>query len=318
MNIYFAYRNGYKENSRHLKIFESDSILTFFQENWEKICDEENNSFIDLFGVKVYGFPIWQMDDSPKPGPPKNIIELIEIIEKYIYSNEVDGNENCIQVFTDDDEIELAWYVFNEEYKNENWDIVSIWFQEKLPTNFGSIGVSLNCETNLILPKGEGVGNTYFASVRIEDSEHLESMDGIYQIKGVRLPDFLGYLRTCEIECANSNCWNGIANLNYIQKIAKELNNNSLDQVLRFITQYPLGSLTNRDLERIKIDNIKNMKFLNKMEKSSLLISEHLCELCINIGFNMFNYIIFFDDLWLETNLNLGKSISSFVSTSRI
>ena len=136
MKIYFAYRSPYLPNHRHLKTFEADSILDWFQKNWHEFQD--NNSLSDekelqrqknFFGVNVYG--CWVDEDI---NAPQSYDELFDVINnKMNYLLETELSKDCIQVLTDDDEVDLVWYVFTEEYKNANMDKLAIWFYDKLP-----------------------------------------------------------------------------------------------------------------------------------------------------------------------------------------
>ena len=117
MKIYFAYRTGYKENLRYIKAFESDSILDFFRDNWELL---KSDDYAKLLGTDVYGFPFSFFREEDDDSKPNTFSELLKKIENGIYVNEITGDESSISIHTDDDEIELMWYFFTEDFKNNN------------------------------------------------------------------------------------------------------------------------------------------------------------------------------------------------------
>lgn len=129
--IYFAFRSAELPNQRHIKAFDADNVLDFFVKHWQALSCHEGVK--QLLGVYVYGFPIADYQSFDPVGIPKDFAQLVSIIERYVYCNEVIGDNDCLQVLTDDDEIELAWYVFSDDYKNANLDKVALWFYEDLP-----------------------------------------------------------------------------------------------------------------------------------------------------------------------------------------
>lgn len=195
MKIYFAYRSGYIPNNRHFRVFEADSIFDWFLKNWASLSDETDGAVTNLLGIRPYGFPISDYE-TEKPVPsPTDLEDLKAKIESFIYSNEVIVSESCVQVFTDDDEIELAWYLFDEKFAAENPDKVSIWFYDVLPTNFASEISPAMLEGKTVDPKAIGRSNTYYMSSSIYDSSHIEDLQGVYRFEGLRLPELTEYLR---------------------------------------------------------------------------------------------------------------------------
>jgi hypothetical protein len=133
MKIYFAYRTAYKSNLRYIKEFNANSIFDWFIENWETLSSDE---YSNLLGTDVYGFPVnieieeieeieekkqsffsklfgekekVENTDNSNSKKPKSFQNLLKLLEKGLYVNEITGDENCIKVATDDDEIELGW-----------------------------------------------------------------------------------------------------------------------------------------------------------------------------------------------------------------
>ena len=184
MKIYFAYRTFLQPNLRYIKEFEAESLLAWFQNNWDNLLDKDNSDSEELFGIDVHDFPIWERNGR-FPEIPSSLKELEAIIEDSLVScKENIVTEDLIQVFSGADTQEVVSFFFTEKYKQENWEKLSIWFHEILPLEFGEKGQSLNIPNHKILPKGKGEGSVYFISCpNYNDEENnLSSLRGVYEI----------------------------------------------------------------------------------------------------------------------------------------
>lgn len=317
MKIYLAYRSAYLPNSRHLKEFEEDSILSWFQKYWEIFTKEDSKDYVDVLGVDIYGFPIWQIDDEPVPDKPENFRTLISLVEKYFYNNEVEGDEDCLRVLTDDDEIELAWFLFTEKYKQENWEKVSIWFHPDIPSGFGETGHELEID-KLILTKGKNTGSMYFVSCPVYDSENLETLEGAYKIEGVRLPDLVEYLMNSELSCSDSdNVMYGLDELKFIQYLSRNSENPTLEKLIDICSRVSLTTLDGRDYNGFTVNQLLELAQKERLGESKILSTAHFCEVCFSSTFH-YDYWVIFDDLWVEENLDLAKSILQFGESWKI
>jgi len=328
MKIYFAYRTAYKSNLRYIKEFNANSIYDWFVENWETLNSEDYSTFL---GTDVYGFPInieeveieekkqsffgklfgkKQDVENSSSKQPKNFQNLLELLSKGVYVNEITGDENCIKAATDDDEIELAWYIFTEDYKNRNKEKVAIWFNEILPTSFGTSGIELTEDIPILASKGSNAGYTYFLSSSIYDSANLEDM-AVIKIEGVRINNLLDFLKNNEINQIEDILY-AVDELNYIKHIANQLNNNDLKTVLETFTNYPITELQDIEIQETSLSEIKGMELDNLPEKSKVIVNEHSAEISVNSIEIFYNYYLFIDDLWIEKNELLAKSILYF------
>lgn len=317
--LYLAYRSGYFPNCRYIKEFEEESILNWFQRYWDKFTTEnpeEDDDYVKVLGTHIYGFSIWQVDDEPIPSSPTNFEELISIIGKYIYNNEIEGDENCLKVLTDDDEIELAWFLFTEKYKQENFDNLSLWFCNQLPIRYGENGLKLNVEIE-ILPQGNKEGCVYFISCPIYDGANLEDLEGAYKIENIRLPDLITYLKENEFEDSGYEYDAGYSELEFLQYISRGSENINVETLFNIFSKIPITELNvNQDgtnqYEGCTIDELLGLDLRNDAKKSIVNASEHICEISINTVGEFYNYWIIFDDLWVEENEKLAKSILCF------
>lgn len=331
MKIYFAYRTAYKSNLRHIKEFEANSIYDWFIENWETL---NSDKYSDLLGIDVYGFPIdikteevkekkqsffsklfekkghKGNKDESKPKKPENFQNLLELLEEGLYINEITGDENCIKVATDDDEIELGWFIFTEEYKKQNKEKTEIWFNDILPTSFGINGIKINEDIPTLNVKGKNEGYTYFLSSPIYDGSNFEDMT-VIKIEGVRLNNLLDFLVNNEINEIEDVLYS-INELNYIKHIENQLKSNNLKKVLETFANYPITELEDIEIQEKSLSEIKEMELSNLPEKSKIIVNEHSAEISVNSIEIFYNYFLFIDDLWVEENERLAKSILYF------
>ena len=286
MKLYFAYRTGYEPNLRYLKEFESDSIFDWFISNWETLT---NDNYSELLGTNVYGFPIRiepklkpkkqsffdkilgkkQIEepiDNPEIEKPKNFEELLDFLKNGLYSNEIQGNKQCIKVGTDDDEIELAYFFFDDDYRSKNEEKLAIWFNPILPTKFGTVGKELKNKFPKISAKGNSQGCTYFLSSPIYDGSNLEDMT-LIKIDGVRIDGLVSYLKNNELEEIEDVLY-PIDELNYIKHIANELKTDNLRTILEVFAKYPITELQDIDFNEQSLNEIKDKDLNNFPEKS--------------------------------------------------
>jgi len=329
MKIYLAYRDGYRQNTRFIKEYESDSILSWFQNNWDCFGNDGGTKFSNLMGdANIYGFRIGLLEDESYPEKPKDIEDLKKKLNYYFYVDpEVIGNEDCLQVPTDDDEIQLAWFMFTEKYKNENWENLCLWFTEEISTNFGLEGKKIEVEKHII-PEGDFEGRTYFVGCSIYDGLHLTSLSGAYSIEGVRLPGLTDYFRLNSINYNKVDSVEehnmGFKEFKVIEILSKKAKDKELKEILEISNQIPYSEIWSYcyykkvKLESLSIEEMLSLSSRVNETKSKLKISEHFCELSTNISDGTYNYSFLFDDLWVEENPFLAKSIIRFGTTWKI
>ena len=202
MSIHLLYRTPYRApNHKYHKKFEGDNLLEWFQNLWKfydkdvNVFDERINEYI---GIYLYGFDITSFSkndtedfykDVSNPEPPKTMEEVVEYIKNgYIEVVEL-LKPNAIQVETEDDEMYLYYYFFNDEYCQEKPEVTSYLIHDKweLPEEYSShSNFEPGIEFKLPVSKGNGIGTTY---ITISSSQGIESI--VYKIDGVRVDSFI-------------------------------------------------------------------------------------------------------------------------------
>ncbi len=203
MSIYFVYRSHYDNaTQKHLKRFDDPSILDWFRNRWTRWADSEDiyHSVAEELGRDVYSFGrLFQTVAEQNLDPPATYEELGQRIEENMYTLElIRESEHVIEFFTDDDELEMAWYFFDDEFVRQQPGLTSFLLHEdwKLPTTFqdGDFSPSDDDSTEPIEPAGDGDGTTYIALLAYSDSGNLSDIEGAHTIEGIRVPDLARHL----------------------------------------------------------------------------------------------------------------------------
>lgn len=336
MKIYFAYRSGYIPNHRHLRVFEADSVLDWFVQNWpvlserpdqEEHSESEEEGALALFlGEQPYGLPLSDVaDEGEKPAriaAPRNLKELKEKVESFAYCGEVLVAKNCVQVLTDDDEIELAWYVFDEEYARANAAKVAIWLHADLPLQAeGALEPQKPLKSKKILPAGAGRGRVYWMASAIHDSLNLDDLEGAFCIEGVTLPGLLDHLRHSDTVSMRSEALCGLPDIRLFQRLCKLLPSLDQEQLFAQWSRCPgtkLDTVAPEDISNLTLEDVRRIQDPEAGSDSSRIIcGENLVEVITDNG-GFYDYLVLFDDVWLAANPQLGHSLARFCSTWKI
>jgi hypothetical protein len=332
VKIYFVYRSAYESISRYMKVFEANSILEWFQTHWDILSIDDDN-LIELFGLYVYGFPI---REHPIP-LPQSIEDLINKLEKHVYLNELKGTEHCIEVSTDDDEIGLAWYIFDEFFVQNNPEKTTFWLTKELPTNFGDTGQLLGDDKlyGEVLPKGNYKGCLYLGLVSDTDTWQFDFPEGLMKIENIRLPDFLDYLSHQTISFEQKKSFDsGFRYLKLLQFLVLNFPQADIKEIIENFCKLSLPDLSedldeetvnkiSEDLYKEKASSLKRFTPLSEYQelmleyrgecfKPFISVNEHVCEWGDIFVADFYNYFVIFDDLWVEKNKLLAENVSRF------
>ena len=196
MAVYFVYRSPYKSPSgKRQARFEDDTVLDWFRNHWTVIA---RGDVADLLGFGVYGFgSLFGSDAEEIPPPPKTDEELAKYVQENLYSEgPILTSPHVITVQTDDDELMMAYYIFDDNYVAEYPGRAAFLLNEgwKLPGGHADGRFRPKEPTQAETPAGKGGGATYWTCAAWEDSCNLEDMAQASRIKGVRVPDLARYL----------------------------------------------------------------------------------------------------------------------------
>jgi uncharacterized protein (TIGR02996 family) len=113
-----------------------------------------------------------------------------------MYQEEVNAGRHHIQVLTDDDEIEMAVYVFDDHYRaarpgKADFLLLDDW---ELPAGDSKRPAPKLPRTRVVKPEGDREGTVYSVGLFVEDSLNLTDLCPASRIEGVRIPDLARYL----------------------------------------------------------------------------------------------------------------------------
>ena len=208
MSVYFVYRSQYLTPMlNQVKVFEDATVLSWFQRIWNFGNDLGDSSAYDveLLGFEVYGFDsIFDAIAEHEIEPPNDESSLSQILREHLYvEGELDFSSNCIQVLTDDDELDVAYYIFDDVFLEKNRDKAEFLLLEgfEIPTVVSAESdeneLELKASLQLVDTPGGGAGYLFFATMSEYDSGgNLSDLAGGWFIEGLRLPDLPEYLST--------------------------------------------------------------------------------------------------------------------------
>src|SRR4051812_31055244 len=110
---------------KYLKRFEDDTVLDWFRARWERLADidyrEAELRLTDELGCRVYRFAdLFCLSDELSAPAPESVEELVALIAENVYANEVLADSpHVLQVYTDDDDQEMAYFFFDDHFLEE-------------------------------------------------------------------------------------------------------------------------------------------------------------------------------------------------------
>lgn len=134
--------------------------------------------------------------------PPKNMRELAERLNEALYVNESKSGPHHVQILTDDDELEMAIYVFDDHYAAKHPDRCAFLTRDDwvLPDGIATGTFKPPAGVPKLDSGQVGEGCTYLAHFAAYDSGGLTDLgpdEGFCltgRVPGVRVPDFPRFL----------------------------------------------------------------------------------------------------------------------------
>ena len=359
MAIYFIYDSPFIEpNAKFTKKIEEESILSFFQKTWRTDLDynELYNWYKECFGCHFYGlrqlsyginYPEewvfnsireYQLNINEPFPPPSSWEDLGKYLKVFCYPSGITLNEEgtFLQILTDDDEFELAWYMIDERFATQHPEKVAYLIQEnwKLPLNTGDGSFYTNLDVEKFSSYSSS-GNTYLVLF-----EHEERISTPYLFEGIQLSQFIDFLNHGNLDFNELPSllllWRAI----FINKeFQGEIFKNFLDEKITYVQRiwhtyfdYDDQKLASNDPQIVLSELDKAIKIMfNKEAKSAWKKADdrlkvhgnaHLIQLSIHTDTwmehpvdehikngKLYDHIILFDDKWASQNYHLANSI---------
>ncbi|MCI0463054.1 MAG: TIGR02996 domain-containing protein [Gemmataceae bacterium] len=209
MAVYFVYRSHYEGPSlKHLKRFSDATVLDWFRNRWKGIADLQGaDQWVEQeMGCPVYGFAFLFHAIAEHGLPvPKTSRQLQEILARHSDHLYLLFTPHAIQVMTDDNEVEMAYYFFDDHFLARHSDRAAFLLNEgwRLPGGQKDGPFRADTATNPLRPRGRWTGTTYCVFLAYFDYGNLTNIEGAWRLNGVRLPQLCLYLA----ESAPTEAW---------------------------------------------------------------------------------------------------------------
>ncbi|MES2469486.1 MAG: hypothetical protein V4675_19435 [Verrucomicrobiota bacterium] len=158
----------------------------FDPRDWQ---DEIHTLRKSILGGAPNGFTTFfvRMVDHPRPENMDDVRKFIASFDREYGEGSIEINGTAIQAHTNNDEIDLAWYLFDQAYADQNPGRTSFILHKpfELPATSGTNGWRPPVDVHTL---GSGKGTTFCCFASSLDGATLQEIDGCYGLPG-RLPD---------------------------------------------------------------------------------------------------------------------------------
>jgi hypothetical protein len=370
--VYFVCRSEYERphGRRIVEFPEASTLLEWFQRYW--LTSEELERFEpriaqapefdawdwqdqihalreDAFGGSFYALGSFLIPMLERQAPT-SIAEVQEFIESFggSYSEgTIEFQDGAIQAVTDDDEIDIAWYLFDSDFAEKHPERVSFLIRREfeLPDQYDQHGWHPQVPCQQL---GHGNGGTYCCFLSAQDGMTITEIDGCYRLPA-RLPEAGAWLANQCFAPGEEKMWPD--DLKLLRAFALKSGDSSLDHPIRLFDalenslrewlpwvcashrykaknpQFLLGSKEEctLDLESLSLSSIKSGQkqpgnyWIISKAPSLIQFSPHLCQIVFTSILNPHDapekkkyhirHWIFFDALWAAANRDLAESI---------
>ena len=344
MAVYFVYRCHYNAPSeKHVRRFEYDTVLDWAKAVWKQLPDFDAGTKYArelLGGLRVYSlggiFTRSEEEDVPERKPPKTMRDVHDWFGG-MYVNEQKSGPHHVQIHTDDDELEMGVYIFDDHYRKANPGKADFLLHDgwALPDGDadGSFHVPKGAKVRDIAGKSKGDGPaTYAAFLAYYDSGNLDLAGG-YRVANVRLPDLARYILTERAETELEAEWEKIrpalqqhlkrpkgADAGFLAAIRKEpeelTNWGAYSDWLAERDEPPAGvKLLGGALRRV-VPDLSSSTYSRKASKDMLRVTPHMVQAVFHVARwgkdDLYHQWIFFDDRWAAAHPTLASGVLTF------
>jgi hypothetical protein len=202
--VVFVYRSHYEGLlSKRVRRLPDRTVLDWFRRGWAAAADPATD--LDLWvetelGGSVYGLvTIFDAARAHELPVPATMDELGAALAAHLYvEREVIVADDRVLAFTDDDEVELAYFFLPPQAGAQAPERLAYLLHEDFPlpsgASAGAGAFEAPAEVGTLAPPGTGEGTTYAVLLTFSDSLSLSWLSPV-AIPGVRLPGLAGYLR---------------------------------------------------------------------------------------------------------------------------
>jgi hypothetical protein len=209
MAVYFVCRSPYQGPAgKCVRRLGCPSVLAWFQSIWhcaggphEDYHDgyEAAQRWLrDELDADVYGFSsLFAWDPGEELPYPESEEQLVDVLGHIYAENAVLCRPHCVQVSTNDDDLLLEYYIFDDEFLREHapraaWLLHDDW---RLPTSSGAGGFVPAVSLPTLPGREGGAGATLLVLTNLaHPPDRLDAGRQALCLPGVRLPELPGFL----------------------------------------------------------------------------------------------------------------------------
>lgn len=340
MTVHFVYRSHYHgPTGLYRRSFDDATVLDWFVNRWQGRSSEDDSAHElaeEYLGTAVYGFgSLFQRIDEEGLPAPRTEHELVEELREHLYiEGEILASPHLLQMLTDDDEIQLAYYFFDDTYLAKHGRRAALLLHDdwRMPEDCGAGGFKPTEPTRRVA-KAKGAGATYIIVNGFWDSGNLEDKEGAAsRVDGIRLPELARQLAGDDKLAEHHPDLQLLQSLLFPKgKKPKDpadpflfaLRDNPADELawiafsdwLAERGQHSSGALVLeralRAASRHGIEEYPNWKFNPK--KSLVQVADHVAVWCRHVARwdkrDLYHQWWFFDDLWASAHPDLANAL---------
>jgi hypothetical protein len=202
--VVFVYRSHYEGLlSKRVRRLPDQTVLDWFRRGWAAAADPATDLRVwveNELGGDVYGLAsIFDAAREHQLPVPATSDELAVALAEHLYvEGEVIVEDDRVLAFTDDDEVELAYFFLPPQAGALAPERLAYLLREDFPlpstAGAGAGAFEAPPEVGTLAPAGTGEGTTYAVLLTFSDSLSISWLAPV-AIPGVRLPGLAGYLR---------------------------------------------------------------------------------------------------------------------------
>jgi hypothetical protein len=341
MGVHFAYRDiDAGPAGRHVAHFPKDrSVVEWFRKRWRAVPEPNcpDDPVRGLLGCGVWGLDnLFEAIAEEGLAPPRDMGRLRDEIEERCHVHDIASDAHALQVLTDDDNGEMAWYFLDDEYlaSAKGWQAAYLLHDGwRLPGGAGPGGFVWEGETRE-LGRGRGEGRSWAVILDADGHDWLSDIRPVYAAEGARLPGLAGWMWACGADAVKGWPWElrllrtqcepagplgeALARTNALNVQAAAMADRSASRL------FGTAEAARRELEKMLPQGAQRHRdniYQGDPARSLLHDDGHLAQLVLHcVGANEYRpsdtycQWVFFDDVWASAQPEVARGLLHYAS----
>jgi uncharacterized protein (TIGR02996 family) len=336
--VYFAYRCGYLgPTCKHLRRFDDATVVDWFRRHWRHVNEAESRAYVEsILGVHVaYLGGVFSPMEGDFPPPPATMQDVADAVSG-TYNSVICFEDHCLQVLTDDDEIDMAYYFFDDVFLERHAGLASLLLRDdwQLPDGAGEKGRFPEVHTTSPLEgvecgQRDGPGWLYAALLDLHSGENLGDLGPPQHVGGVRVADVCRWVMSLDAEQAEEfgYYFQSLRELLFSEDLAESDEERAFLDALRadpgddltwdvysdWLQERGQRAAGYRLLERV-LPRVDGSYQDSDAGRNLIQIGDHVVQLFAHVRDNDFDHWFFFDDLWCAAQPDLADALLHYAS----